>query len=1091
MVDTGANVSLVSAAFIQRSLKGEDRPKKEPYMIKVADRYEPIDHEIRTARIGYQNGVSVMDMDVMEGMIGSCLLGLDWLDQTGYLIDPRNRTLIQRTPRMEQYAQRVWVRTTHRPYTMNQVNRMVKHDNWKQEMKQDMKDTQDEYARIPSEYKDYADIFKNDKTITALPKHQPWDHFIPLEEGTKPIKAKIYPLSRNQEIELQKYIQENKAKGFIRESTSPWGFPILFVPKKDGTLRLCVDYRQLNKVTKKNSYPLPLISELQDRLQGSEWFTALDLRGAYNLIRMGEGEEEKTAFRTRYGTFEYCVMPFGLTNAPASCQALVNDALSDGLDIFVVAYLDDILVFSKTREEHVKHVRWVMEKLRERELKLKLEKCEFFQSEVPFLGSIVGRFGIKPDPAKIKSVVEWPEPKNLKELQSFLGLANYYRRFIEGYSRITIPLTALTKKDTNFYLDETAKAAIKRLKELFTEAPILVCFDLEKKIVVETDASGFAIAAVISQPDGKNRLRPVAYYSRKMTPVETNYPIHDMELLAIVDAIKQWKVYLEGSKYPVDIFTDHLNLTHWSTSKELSKRQIRWAELMAPYKIRIYHVKGTENARADALSRRPDYAEGKEKTTKMQLLKQEGDALIPAQPLMVNTMEKQDSLSADQKQKILKICHDDRTAGHFGIEKTIERITRQWTWPGLRKDVQDHVGNCDLCSRSKASRHKPYGKLQTNQPPDGAWEEITMDFVGPLPTSRDPATGQQYDMIYVVIDRLTKYAYFIPTRNSTTAEQLAYTFMRFIFAHHGMPSKLISDRDKLFRSKFWQSLMDQLGSKNKLSTAFHPQTDGQTERTNQTLEQYLRAYVNHEQTNWVELLPLAQVAYNSSKVATGISPFYANYGFHPNVHQEPLNIRPEVPKATIKVSKLKELHQLLSAELSFLAERMARFANKGRSEGPDFKEGGTAYLLRTNIKTKRPSSKLDFKKLGPFKIEKKLGPVTYKLKLPKDMKIHPVFHVALLEKAPTSVRTVESLPTEPQEELEYDIETVLAGRLNKQGNPEYLIKWTGYDATHDSWEPEANLTPDTLTEIREQHPEWYPLTKPLKARKRKVKHWVK
>ena len=358
-----------------------------------------------------------------------------------------------------------------------------------------------------------------------------------------------------------------------------------------------------------------------------------------------------------------------------------------------------------------------------------------------------------------------------------------------------------------------------------------------------------------------------------------------------------------------------------------------------------------------------------------------------------------------------------------------------------------------------------------------------MDFVGPLPMSRDPTTGIQYDTIYVILDRLTKYAYFLPVKKEITAEELAYVFMRHIFAQHGMPSKLISDRDKLFRSKFWQSLMDQLGSKNKLSTAYHPQTDGQTERTNQTLEQYLRAYINHEQTDWVELLPLAQLAYNNSKVATGISPFYANYGFHPNIHAEPLNIRPESPRATISVNRLKELHTLLSAELQFLAERMARFANKGRSEGPDFKEGGKAYLLRRNIKTKRPNDKLDFKKLGPFKIEKKLGPVTYKLQLPKDMKIHPVFHVALLEKAPSNATIPKSLPTETQEEQEYDVETVLAVKHNK-GKPVYLIKWLGYDESENSWEPETNLAPDTLRTVQKEHPEWFPPERNKKTRKR-------
>jgi hypothetical protein len=258
-----------------------------------------------------------------------------------------------------------------------------------------------------------------------------------------------------------------------------------------------------------------------------------------------------------------------------------------------------------------------------------------------------------------------------------------------------------------------------------------------------------------------------------------------------------------------------------------------------------------------------------------------------------------------------------------------------------------------------------------------------------------------------------------------------------------------------------------------MSTSFHPQTDGQTERTNQTLEQYLRAYVNYEQNNWVELLPLAQLAYNNSKVATGISPFYANYGFHPNVSAEPLNIVPKAQQATIKVERLKELHELLSLEIKFLAERMTEFANKRRSEGPDFKEGGTAYLLRTNIKTKRPSDKLDYKKLGPFKIEKKLGPVTYKLKLPKEMKIHPVFHVALLEPAPKGVKLATSVElNEDMLEQEYDVEEVLRVK-NINGIRYYLIKWLGYDESENTWEPETNLSRTVLHQVKQDHPEWF------------------
>lgn len=646
-------------------------------------------------------------------------------------------------------------------------------------------------------------------------------------------------------------------------------------------------------------------------------------------------------------------------------------------------------------------------------------------------------------------------------------------------------MTDLTKKDVPFAIGAEAREAFRKLKEMFTTAPILTTFDPDNHLVIETDASGFAISGILSQPDDQGRLRPLAYYSRKMDPAERNYEIHDMELLAIVESFRQWEHYLEGSKFTIDVFSDHLNLTRWTSDKKLNKRQIRWAESLSPFKFRIHHVQGKENVRADAMSRRVDYMEGNEQQS-FRLFKWEEDKLVLTHSQAIEETRANrvnEELSQETQRQIISMCHDDRVSGHKGIDKTLEIITRNWEWPGIRKDVTEYVGQCNLCAKTKTSRHKPYGKLQALRPPSGAWEEVTMDFIGPLPWSTDPATQVEYDMIYVIMDRLTKYAYFIPIVTTTNAEELAYVFMRHVFASHGMPSRLVSDRDKLFRSKFWQSLMDQLGSKNKLSTSFHPETDGQTERTNQTLEQYLRSYVSHEQDDWVTLLPLAQVSYNNSKVATGLSPFYANYGFHPNVHQHPLGIRPKAQQATIQVDKLKELHIYLSDELEFLADRMAKYANKRRSEGPDFKEGGKAYLLRKNIKTKRPSDKLDFKKLGPFKIEKKLGPVTYKLKLPKDMKIHPVFHVALLEEAPTNARIQESLPVEPHEDIDYDVEEILAAKLEK-GKPVYLIKWLGYDKSENSWEPETNLAPDTLQEAKTKHPEWFPLKTPKRAKQR-------
>jgi hypothetical protein len=343
-----------------------------------------------------------------------------------------------------------------------------------------------------------------------------------------------------------------------------------------------------------------------------------------------------------------------------------------------------------------------------------------------------------------------------------------------------------------------------------------------------------------------------------------------------------------------------------------------------------------------------------------------------------------------------------------------------------------------------------------------------LDFITKLPKSKEPLTGISYDSILVIVDRLTKYTHLVPYKEASTAEELAYTFMKTIIAQHGTPDEIISDRDKLFTSQFWQSLMDLLGSKHKLSTSYHPQTDGQTERTNQTIEQYLRCYINYEQDNWVKLLPMAQFAFNNNASATGISPFYANYGRHPNIDRDPKGLRPIAEKAQIAVEKLQELHKNLQEELSFITQKMAQYANKKRSEGPALEEGGMVYLLRKHIKTKRPSDKLDHTKLGPFKIHQKLGPVTYKLELPPGMRIHPVFHVSLLEPAPKGARPGPiHLDDETQEPL-YEVEEIL-GHKTINDKSHYLVHWKGYQHSEDTWEPEEHLTPATLDYYHHQN----------------------
>ena len=416
--------------------------------------------------------------------------------------------------------------------------------------------------------------------------------------------------------------------------------------------------------------------------------------------------------------------------------------------------------------------------------------------------------------------------------------------------------------------------------------------------------------------------------------------------------------------------------------------------------------------------------------------------------------------------------HELPAHGHQGIAKTLARLSRQYYFPGIRGVVKEVVTTCDTCIRNKSSRHAPYGLMKSPSTPNQPWKSVALDFVVKLPPSKDPMTQVVYDSILVITDRLTKYAYMIPYWESSTAEQMADTFLRWIIAQHGTPDEIISDRDKLFKSRFWATLMARLGINRKLSTAFHPQSDGQTERINQTMEAYLRCYVNYKQDNWVALLPMAQFAFNSADAeTTGISPFFANFGFNPTAYQHPSVDTTNAEAAIIKVDELKDLHKELAADILFLSQRSAIYYNSKRGMGPTLKEGDKVYLLRKNINTQRPSDKLDHKKLGPFKITKVIGKVNYELQLPKTWKIHNRFHISLLEKAPPGAPAAPVTDIQPvNPDAEYEVETILDHK-QVRNKTHYLIKWLNYPLTENTWEPERNLNcPEKLQEYHRQEP---------------------
>jgi len=442
---------------------------------------------------------------------------------------------------------------------------------------------------------DFADVFPEE--IPGLPPKRDLDFTIELVPGVAPVSCAPYRMSVPELTELKMQLQELLDKKYIHPSVSSWGAPVLFVRKKDGTLRMCIDYRQLNKLTVKNKYPLPRIDELFDQVKGATIFSKIDLRSGYHQIRIKDEDIAKTAFRTRYGHYEFVVLHFGLTNAPATFMCLMNSVFHQYLDKFVLIFIDDILIYSRNIKEHEEHLRIVLQTLREHQLYGKFSKCDFYKEQIQYLGHIITKEGIVVDPEKIKTIMEWPTPKDVADIRYFMGLAGYYRQFVEGFSRIAYPITSLQKKGKVFKWTADCQRSFEQLKYLLTTAPVLSVADPEKEYVVCTDASKEGVGGVLMQ-EGK----VIAYESRKLKEHEQKYSAYDLELTAVVHALKMWCHYLVGRKFL--LMTDHHSLTSYFSQPTLNARQARWVDFLGGFDFEIKHLKGKENRVADALSRK-------------------------------------------------------------------------------------------------------------------------------------------------------------------------------------------------------------------------------------------------------------------------------------------------------------------------------------------------------------------------------------------------------------------------------------------------------------------------------------------------------
>lgn len=976
--------------------------------------------------------------------------------------------------------------------------------------------------------------------------------------GSTPPCKNAYRLSAAELRELKKQLDELLSKGYVRPSDSPYGAPVLFVPKKDGTLRMCLDFRALNAQTIKDRYPLPRDQDLFDQFKGANYFTTLDCLNGYYVVPIHQNSIHKTTIRTQLGSFEWLVMPFGLCNAPSVYQRMIENILKDYLTDFVMVFLDDIAIYTKgTAKQHMEHVSKVLEALAKHKLKVKLSKCSFFKSEVEYLGHIISGDCIKPDPKKLKTVNEWPEPTNNTQVQAFVGLVNYYNKMIKDYAKIAAPLTDImaTKWSSNErrkYWKRPQQHAFVKLKEAMCSEPLILHLpDPDKPYIVSTDASLKAVGCILHQLDDDGNKRVVAYASKKFNNTEQNWPTHERELFGFVYAFKKWRHYLYRSA--VTIEGDHKPLTWIKTQKTLTAKQARWLERLEEFDYEVKYIPGKDLAAPDAISRRVDFmtylsamapvgllhdshvqkyllhalltimAEEPERLPaianlpKMQVV----DPPSPSTPPVssnrgrasdasilgggfnvpprilddgsvdvwcsqyrvqrhlgtLNTMRAlalpdvtdmfwvpEDNTSAthswltlrswvDQVQHmylgdpfakrilegeehekffadrgivyyrptdlefpvmyvsstpeckqlldtIISEFHEVPLAGHMSKEKTLERLQRFFYWKNMHDSVDAFIKSCDGCARAKR-RTVP----RPNQPvpfpiPDAPWEVVAMDM-----KSGYDKTSRGNDAAWVFVDKLTRRAHIVPCNKSHDTPALARMYMDNVVRHHGVPRRLISDRDPKMTAKFWQQLQQVVGTRLNMSTAHRAMTDGGSERYIQTITSMLRAFVQDNPKDWDLYIAAVEFAYNDSiHPETGFTPFQLDMGRDPStpmqllmqgVLQRPALYAGDDTRIdpTVYLSRFSSnLHLAKQTLKTRQRAQWQRLVNK-TTIPTNYVPGDYVYVENPKSSTSAGLRSLEERYQGPFKILSRHTENTYEIDFGINSRRHPMVNV--------------------------------------------------------------------------------------------------
>jgi hypothetical protein len=795
-------------------------------------------------------------------------------------------------------------------------------------------DGKEEIRKICEEYIDVFKLPGDPLTVKTAAEHTIPTPVIPKGKATT---LKNYRLPESQQQEITRQVTQMLEDDIITHSNSGWNFPLLVVPKKiddsgERKWRICIDFRKLNEITVGDSYPLPNIQDILDKLGRARYFTALDCASGFLQVPIAEEDRHKTAFSTSQGHFEFKRMPFGLKSAPSTFQRMMNTILVELIGNRCLVYMDDILILGEILDEHNLKLRAVFQTLKEFNLKIEPDKCKFLKEELNYLGHIVTPEGVKPDQDKVKAVISFPVPRTQKDIKSFLGLAGYYRKFIAEFSTIVKPLTNLLKKEAIWKWSEPEQASFDLLKFKLTNTPVLRYPDFTKPFILTTDASGYAIGAILSQ--GKlGQDQPIAYASRTLNQAELKYATVEKELLAIVWACKHFRPYLLGRKFM--IITDHKGLTWIFKIKDTSSRLMRWKLLLEEYEYEVQYRAGERNCNADSLSR------------------------YPIQCLNINIEE----LTEKRKQDIITEMHNCPVGGHQGIQRTTERIKLYISWPGLDQDVAQYVKHCKVCQLNKETHQPIKLPLTITDTKSTPWGKIYLDIVGPLPPTE---TYMKY--ILTCQDNLSKYIIAIPISNQS-AEEVANAFVKNIILVYGIPTEIVTDQGSNFMSDLFKRICKLFKIEKICTTAYHPESNGALERTHKTLVNYLRCFCNTKINDWDKWIPFACFTYNTTPHSvTKYTPYELLFGRIANIPGK-LQRHPQTLYNFDDV--VLEIKYRMQTCQQLAKERLIKFKEsqkkKVSSHDYKFKENDLALLRKEN------KQKLDPLWKGPYEIKEIKG----------------------------------------------------------------------------------------------------------------------